>query len=276
MSPPQLRKRFWRSGLGDEVGIIDFMGEGRPILENLARKTLPVLYPQEIIELKPGVLESIKDHENLGKGVIVLHSHMSREDAPHMMRLLREKLFPDNTREIVEPIASQTFKSLQPFAELIARAYGITLEPIVTKKTIAEGQGKSAIEGLRSYLKRAWEGLSKGGTVVAAIQADGNLSALGNPTNVLSALVGKEGRKPKVPDDVGVLFVGLVPKHSAESGINAHGVQIFRRMQITLSSFYTVGQARQEARDQGLSLDEWAFARMKEILPAWYSENKVT
>jgi len=231
------------------------------------------IYPQKWENRVAGSLDQARDHLRSDGGLSIFFSHMTKDDLWHTLKFISRN-FPDSAQKpLVAPIARHTYQSLKPgitLASLVSR--GVEWAPLVTKKTIAEGKGKSTVEGLRHYLDQSTQALASGGIVVSALEAGGNLQRYGDQTTVFSTLARAAERKGIV-SKVGALFLGLVPKDSVEhEGKRAHGRQFFRPMHITIGGFARLSDVIARVGDRPSDLDHWAHEEMKAILPEWYTK----
>ncbi len=241
------------------------------------RGILSVASPQEVREIETGSIQRAQEHYRKGFPILSLFSHMSREDGPHDLKFLAEE-FPDRRGKIVMPIALHTHTSLKPVLKLTDIAYGVDWRPIVTQRTIQEKKGKSTIEGLRAYLEQAMNAFQSGGIVSAALQAGGDLHTYGEPTTVFSTLARRIKRINKDKGvnnqaNVGIQFIGIIPKHSLLDGRNAHGSQTLRTMRLHIGEFALLNDVWNEVGDEPKSLDLWAHRQMKSTLPDWYTKS---
>lgn len=245
--------------------------ENYPIIRPALRRLLNSVNPQEVRESTPGSLHAAQEHFRKGLPIWSFFSHMSKADGPHELKFL-SKTFPGSEGRIVMPIAQHTYDGFkkQGVLKLTDIAYGIKWFPVVTRKTIELHKGEDTIGGLRSYLDEAAEATRSGGIVAAALQAGGNLPRYGEPTHVFSSLV-RRMRKLDVIPNVGIQFVGIVPKRSLNENHGAQGGQFLRRMRLNIGEFVTLPDLLMHVSDSA-GLDQWAHNRMKTMLPAWYTQ----
>lgn len=244
------------------------------LLRPIARGVLYVANSHEIREVEDGAVKLAQNHYHDGNPIWSFFSHMSKDDGTNNLEFLARE-FPNRSGRIVMPAAKHTHDSLKLGLSLMDIAYGVNWKPVTTQRTIKDYGGKYTTDGMIDYLKDAMIATERGGIVSAALQSGGDLPVYGEPTTVFSTLARMLKHSEKKTGEhakVGIQFLGIIPRHSLESGQNAHGVQTLRRMRMNVGRFALLDEVWSKFGDDPRALDMWAHAQMGETLPDWYTK----
>lgn len=253
-----------------EVG----QSEIAPVRRSIVTAVGKVFIPQETHLMSPDGLSQATDFVRDGGGLILAYTHPSkREGADIMVWLLGQPVL--KTKPIVSPVSYHTYSRSRAGYEASAWMTGSKLYPVVTPETLQKMPGQAdqlKRKGLFDYLKNAAKTLREGGIVPLALQAAGEQKTLGEPTQVLSALVATAQMK-KV-ERWGVLFMGIDFSQAGTARAALKEFNLGKKARINVGEFFSGPQALEAAHHNLRDLDPWAFTKLAGLMPLSYSSPK--
>lgn len=225
-----------------------------------------VLFPSNVIEAEDGFS---KANALLlqGTGVIITINHFSRRDP---LQVLKDIVFPSQImrpRPFLAPVSYHQ-------KNIIVRAGGVlfSLETrgVVNQSTIDKGKNKGHRRGygLDDYVRDGIEVLRAGGVMLVAPQAERS-EELEEPQRTIEFFMRQAQRK--YLDDYAFLLVGLgIEGEENYSPENVGGFNPFRRYEVRIGSTYTRENLLQEAQVANMSVDEFIFSKLAQLVPEEY------
>lgn len=235
-------------------------------LREAVLKPVGVLFPSNVIEVGDGFSEA-NALLLQGTGVIIAINHFSERDP---VQVLKDIVFSSQVmrrRPLLAPVSYHQ-------KDIIVRAGGalFSLETrgVVNQSTIdkEKNKGHRLGYGLNEYVRDGIEVLRAGGVMLVAPQAERS-EELGKPKRAMEFFMRQAERKHL--DDYAFLLVGLGIEGKVNySSDNVGGFNPFRRYEVRIGPTYTRKDLLQEAQVAKMSVDEFIFSKLSQLVPVEY------
>lgn len=231
-------------------------------------------------------LKTATERSKQGLGTAVFCSHNMKSDM--LAALLMLKKVPEfKDKDFVLPMNSMLYKAYWPAEKLL----GITLVPVHSpevRKKHAKSKNKTTLRelslldriavpkddvleaepALQKYLAASKQALERGGIVVVAPQAQGNLDKLDltHPRKTFSKFINY--MNTQLPGDYSVLPIGVSYPESARLKRPQSGVhKASERMRLEIGKCYTREDVSKAVVDSDGNADLWMYSQIASLLP---------
>lgn len=200
-------------------------------------------------------------------GLVVAFNHYSLRDFVDTARVLATSQVI-RERPVLVPIA---FHQHNPLVAKIGEYFDLIFSPIVIRDTVNK-PGYDHVhrgQGLAKYVRDAAKVLAAGGVVPISLQ-EGRRPKLGGPEVPALSFFLKHMERQRV-ERVAILFVGLGLR--GETDYSRPGVDklnIGRLVEVKIGDAFTKTEATVAASSVGQSLDQWAYAQIRPLVPEAY------
>ena len=202
-----------------------------------------------------------------GNGLLIISNHFSLRDGPQVFAAIPAKDDVMRQRTWTSPVAQHQY----PITRLIDSALHTHLQirPVVTPDAHRKHPEMRLGQGLREYVMTATETLHDGGILVLFPQAERqpHLGTADENTMSMSLLINRT-TKSEV-NDFFVLPIGFGIQ-GIEDYSKVHGANIGKTFDVSIGRLWAKSEMINDATNSGISLDAWAFSKLRQLVPDAY------